>query len=64
MGLVLLWRRWWRRPVSVAATESSDEDGSRWYARRARFWRELRDGQREAEEQKAASLDRHGIREE
>src|SRR2546428_8276366 len=49
MALARLWRWLWRRPVSVAAKKEPDEDGSRRAAARARFWAELREGQRQAE---------------
>jgi hypothetical protein len=63
MALARLWRWLWRRRVAVAAQQDPDGDGRRRAAARARFWAELREGQREAEAHKAASPIRHGIRE-
>jgi hypothetical protein len=63
MALARLWRWLWRRPAPVAAKQEPDGDGRNRAAARARFWAELREGQREAEAHKAASLIRPGIRE-
>jgi hypothetical protein len=63
MALARLWRWLWRRPVSLAAKQEPDRDDRCRAAARARFWAELREGQREAEAHKAASLIRPGIRE-
>jgi hypothetical protein len=52
--------RWWRWPWRrdgrergvvgpIAAKKEQDEEASRWAEARARFWTELREGQREAE---------------
>jgi hypothetical protein len=60
MALTRLWKWLWRRPDAVAAKQPPHEDGSRRAEARARFWMELREGQREAEA--AASLVRSGIR--
>jgi hypothetical protein len=61
MALGRLWRWLWRQPASVAAKQEPQADDRRRGAARARFWAELREGQREAEAQ-AASLIRPGIR--
>jgi len=61
--LAYLRRWWWRRPVSLAAKEEPDQDGSRWADARARFWTEFREGEREAEARcEAASTTGHGIK--
>jgi hypothetical protein len=60
MALTRLWKWLWRRPDAVAAKQPPHEDGSRRAQARARFWTELREGQREAEAAKAASLLRPG----
>jgi len=63
MALARLWRWLWRRRASVAAKQESDADSGCRGAARARFWAELREGQREAEARKAASLIGAGVRE-
>jgi hypothetical protein len=62
MALAWLWRWLRRRPGAVAAAPPPQEDGSRRAAARARFWTELRAGQREAEANKIASLLRPPVR--
>jgi len=44
-------RWWWQREGGGAAKRDPDAEDSRWPEARARFWRELREGQREAEAQ-------------
>ena len=61
MALARLWRWLWRRPVSVAAKQEPAKEGEGRAAARARFWTELREGQREAEARKAGSVIRTGI---
>ena len=62
MTLARFWKRLWRRPAAVVMQRPSNEDGSHRAAARARFWSELREGQREAEANKAASLLGPGVR--
>ena len=50
-----LWRWFQQRPLAVSVKRQREEDGGRRAVARARFWAELREGQREAEH-KAASL--------
>jgi hypothetical protein len=48
-ALARRWRSWWRRMVGpVHAVKEADEQARRWAEQRSRFWRELREGQREA----------------
>lgn len=54
MLLARLWRALWRRRVSVVTKHDTNEAGSRRADARARFWADLRDGQREAEARAAA----------
>jgi hypothetical protein len=57
-----LWKWLWRRLAPVAPKQLP-AGNSGWVAARARFWTELREGQREAEAQQAASAVRSGTRE-
>jgi len=44
------WRRFWRGTLGpIAVKKEQDEEDSRWAEARARFWAELREGQRQAE---------------
>jgi hypothetical protein len=52
MALARLWKWLWQRPVPQ---QRPSGDGGDRVAARARFWAELREGQREAEAHKAAS---------
>ena len=61
MTLARFWKWLWRRPVAVTQRPPND-DGSLRALARARFWTELREGQREAEANKAASLLGPGVR--
>lgn len=63
MALVRFWRWIGQRPASVAAKQEPHADDNSPGAARARFWAELRAGQREAEARKAASLIGDGVRE-
>ena len=64
MTLSQLWKRWRRRRGAVDPPPPAVfADGGR-AAARARFWAELREGQREAEANKIASLLRPPVREE
>jgi chromosome condensin MukBEF MukE localization factor len=47
------WRRVWHRPLGHIAKIDHDLDAGRWAEARARFWSELREGEREAEAQRA-----------
>lgn len=51
MTLARLWRWFWRRPDASAAPQPPLGDGRA--VSRARFWNELRAGQREAEARSA-----------
>jgi hypothetical protein len=51
-----LWRWLRRRPFGASVKHQPDGEGGRRAVARARYWAELREGQREAEVQKAASL--------
>jgi hypothetical protein len=42
----------WQRLGSFARKKDQDGEGGRWAEARARFWTELREGQREAEAHK------------
>jgi chromosome condensin MukBEF MukE localization factor len=52
-ALTRVWRRLWRRPLGHIVKIDHDLDTSRWAEARARFWTELREGEREAEAQRA-----------
>jgi hypothetical protein len=51
-----LWRWFQRRPPAASVRHQPDGEGGRRAVARARFWAELREGQREAEVLKVASL--------
>ena len=44
-----LWTSLRTRRVPIAVNTEHDQEGGRWAEARARFWSELREGQREAE---------------
>jgi hypothetical protein len=64
MTFIQLWKWLRRRLGAVDAPPPVSVDGGRRAAARARFWAELREGQREAEANKIASLLRPPVREE
>lgn len=53
--LVRYWEKLWRRFSPVAAEKAREEQTWPAVANRSRFWRELREGQREAEAHAARS---------
>jgi len=62
-ALARRWRSLWRRAGRlrdvlgpIAAKIEGDEEARRWAEKRARFWAELREGQREAEAHRARVL--------
>jgi hypothetical protein len=57
-ALALFWRSLRRPPLRVAAKQRLDEYGGHRAAARARFWAELREGQRDAEVQGISSIGR------
>jgi hypothetical protein len=48
-ALARLWTSLWRRRGPIAVKTEHDGESRRWAEARAHFWREFREGQREAD---------------